>query len=94
MSYSVEGLEKSRNIGFRPRSLLGTVLKEFLNLSNEHKILDLGCGTGFFTRIIAEQVSADIIGIDINETLLDGAIKLAEEQNLNIKYEIGDRDFK
>lgn len=69
---------------------MGTVLKEFLNLSNEHKVLDLGCGTGFFTRIIAEQVSADIIGIDINETLLDGAIKLAEEQNLNIKYEIGD----
>lgn len=90
MAYSVEGLEKSRTLGFRPRNIFGMVIKEFLNLSDGLKILDLGCGTGFFTRIIAEQVSADITGIDINKTLLDGAIEIAGKQNLNIKYEIGD----
>lgn len=89
MAYSVQGLEKSRTLGFRPRNIFGMVLKEFLNLSNGLKIVDLGCGTGFFTRIIAEQVNADVTGIDINENLLDGAVKIADEQNLEIKYETG-----
>lgn len=90
MTYSVIGLERSRTIGVRHKDILGAVLKEFFKLSHEQKILDAGCGTGFFARIIAEQVSADITGIDINETLLSGAVEIAKEQNLNIKYEIGD----
>lgn len=90
MPYTVEDLEKSRSKGFRPKNIFGMLLKEFIGLSDGQKILDLGCGTGFFTRIIAEQVEADITGIDINETLLNGAIEIASEQRLNIKYELGD----
>lgn len=90
MAYTVDGLESSRNSGFRPRGTFGILLKDFLGLFEEQKILDLGCGTGFFTRILAEQSGADITGVDINETLLAGAKDIAAEQNLNIRYEIGD----
>ncbi|MCK4529464.1 class I SAM-dependent methyltransferase [candidate division WOR-3 bacterium] len=90
MEYTVEGLERSRNIGFRQGDILGLVLKVFLNLSNDLRILDLGCGSGFFTRIIAKQCNAEIIGVDINERLLDGARKLAKKEGLNIIYEVGD----
>lgn len=90
MAYSIEGLERSRGTGFRPKNIFGLLLKEFLELKDNLKILDLGCGTGFFTRIIAEQCNSEIIGIDINKDLLSGAIKISKENSLNIKYEVGD----
>lgn len=90
MAYSVEGLERSRGTGFRPRNIFGLLLKEFLGLRDNLKILDLGCGTGFFTRIIAEQCNSEIIGIDINKDLINGAIKISQENSFNIKYEVGD----
>lgn len=90
MVYSIDGLEKSRTTGFRPKNIFGLLLKEFLGLKDNLKILDLGCGTGFFTRIIAEQCNSEIIGVDINEDLLKGARKIAQENSLRIKYEVGD----
>lgn len=90
MAYTVEGLEKSRKQRFKPKNIFDLVLKEFIGLSDSMKILDLGCGTGFFTRIIAEQCKADITGMDISDELLEGAKRLAEEKQLNIKFEKGD----
>jgi ubiquinone/menaquinone biosynthesis C-methylase UbiE len=90
MAYSIEGLENSRATGFRPKNIFGLLLKEFLGLRDNLKILDLGCGTGFFTRILAEQCNSEIIGMDINEDLLKGARKIAKENLLEIKYETGD----
>ncbi|WP_410506205.1 class I SAM-dependent methyltransferase [Haloimpatiens sp. FM7315] len=90
MGYTVETLEKSRAKGFRPKKIFGLLLREFLGLKDNFKILDLGCGTGFFTRIIAKETNAEITGIDINQELLKGANKISKENSLNIKYEIGD----
>ena len=90
MPYTIEGLEKSRKTGFRPRNIFGALLKEFLDLSDNLQILDAGCGTGFFTRIIAEQCKADVTGMDINEELLKGARRIAEQERLNIKFVKGD----
>lgn len=89
MGYTVEGIEKSRLTGFRPKNVFGVLLKEFLNISDNQKILDLGCGTGFFTRIIAKQAEVDITVIDIDENLLNGARKIAKEEGLNINFELG-----
>lgn len=38
------------------------------------RILDAGCGTGFYTRWLVEQ-GADVLGIDASEEMLDHAIE-------------------
>ena len=91
MPYTVEHLERSRNIGFRPKKLFGMLLKEFIGAEDGCKIIDLGCGTGFFTRILAEQFkNSEVVGMDIDEELLKGATDISRSENLNIKYEVGD----
>ena len=90
MPYTVEGLERSRGKGFRPKHLFGLLLKEFLGLSDDLRIVDLGCGSGFFTRILAQQCDAEITGIDVDEGLLAGARRLAREEGLTIEFEVGD----
>jgi len=70
MPHTVKDLEKSRIKGFRPKHIFGLILKEFLNLSDNLKILDLGCGSGFFTRILAVQCKMDITGVDIDKKLI------------------------
>lgn len=90
MPHTVKDLEKSRIKGFRPKHIFGLILKEFLNLSDNLKILDLGCGSGFFTRILAVQCKMDITGVDTDKKLLEGARKVAKKEGLDIKYEVGD----
>lgn len=53
-------------------------LKDLYNLSqgilSNRSVLDIACGTGFWTRIISEQAK-EITGIDINQATLDEAGK-------------------
>jgi SAM-dependent methyltransferase len=52
-----------------------------------HSVLDIGCGTGFFTKSMAET-GADVIGVDPNEEF----IQLAMNSNppANCRYEVVD----
>jgi SAM-dependent methyltransferase len=38
-----------------------------------HRVLDIGCGTGDFTRAIADMASAAVTGIDISERFIEFA---------------------
>lgn len=49
-------------------------------------ILDLGCGDGFFTRILSEFKPSEIIGIDISKEM----IKRAKMKSSKIKYYVED----
>lgn len=67
------------------------VLYDFLELKDGMKVLDVGCGTGVFTRKLVYRVkNGEIIGVDIDEKLLESARKIAEERNLKTKYVKGD----
>jgi ubiquinone/menaquinone biosynthesis C-methylase UbiE len=51
-------------------------------------VLDVGCGTGAVTRILAERVSpGKVIGIDLSEERLSVAMEIAKEQGVsNVEY--------
>ena len=62
----------------------GLVMERFSNL-NEEKILDLGCGYGFFTNYF-QSVGADVIGIDGSKTMID----LANQQYPKCNFIVSD----
>jgi ubiquinone/menaquinone biosynthesis C-methylase UbiE len=63
------------------------LLKE---ISSESKLgLDIGCGTGEFTKKLAEKVT-NVIGIDISPTMIEEAKK--RHSSDNIKYLVQDFD--
>ena len=51
-------------------------------------VLDVGCGTGAVTRILAERVSPGrVVGLDLSEERLSVAREIADEQGIsNVEY--------
>ena len=57
-------------------------------------LLDLGCGTGSVTELLAEA-GFDMIGIDNSEEMLDIAIEKRDQSGLDILYLLQDmREFE
>jgi len=61
-------------------------------------ILDVGCGSGIPTMELAGLSNGQIIGLDINQPLLDRLMKKIEESGLSdrvktVKYSMLDMDF-
>ena len=44
------------------------------------KILDVGCGAGFFSILLAKE-GHEVFGIDLTPEMIENAIQLAEEEN-------------
>ncbi|MGN0383203.1 MAG: class I SAM-dependent DNA methyltransferase [Eubacterium sp.] len=65
----------------------GIYLKELLNEYgvNEGIVLDLGCGTGSMTEILA-RAGYDMIGIDNSEDMLNEALDKKYKSGMNILY--------
>lgn len=71
-------------------------LKSLLTEYNIHKgiVLDLGCGTGNMTELLAAS-GFDMIGIDNSDEMLNIAMEKAYDKNLNILYLLQDmREFE
>jgi len=70
------------------------ILKEFeyIPLQRGMEVLDVGCGTGAVTRIIAGQVApGQVWGLDISGERLESAKRIAEEKAVrNVHYLQGD----
>ncbi len=49
------------------------------------KVLDLGCGQGYFSRLLA-QGRATVVGIDISEQLINHAVRRERASPLGIEY--------
>lgn len=64
-------------------------LEEVLDLDEKSKILDLGCGRGRHCLELAKR-GYDIRGLDISEILITKAREDADEENLEIDFEVGD----
>lgn len=44
-----------------------------LSLPDRQRVLDVGCGTGELTRVLADQTSGEVVGTDADTTLLEVA---------------------
>ncbi|MEU2604041.1 class I SAM-dependent methyltransferase [Streptomyces albus] len=53
-------------------------------------VLDLACGTGFYSREFKRRGAADVLGIDISGEMIAAARKAEEREPLGVRYEIGD----
>lgn len=71
---------------------LTSLLKEYG--INDGLVLDLGCGTGMLTELLAKE-GYDMIGVDVSEDMLQEAIEKRAESGLPILYLLQDmREFE
>ncbi|PYS30915.1 MAG: hypothetical protein DMG11_03200 [Acidobacteria bacterium] len=51
-------------------------LIELMEVDEDDNVLDLGCGTGLATRVLAQQAPGGFVfGIDLSDRLIDGALR-------------------
>jgi arsenite methyltransferase len=63
------GRGESMEQGHRP---VGEQAIELMHIPAEGRVLDVGCGSGWATRLMAEQASAGrVVGIDISDEMVD-----------------------
>ena len=66
-------------------------VRKWCNIKDGANVIDIGCGTGYFTRILAsgpEEIK--ITGLDKDDVFIDYARNKARQQNLDIDFIEGD----
>lgn len=53
-------------------------------------VLDLACGTGFYSREFKRRGATDVLGIDISQEMIAAARQSEERDPLGVRYEVGD----
>ncbi|MFF8832427.1 class I SAM-dependent methyltransferase [Streptomyces sp. NPDC015131] len=69
------------------------VVPSFLALVGDvrgRSVLDLACGTGFYSRELRRRGAADVLGIDISGEMVAVARGIEEGEPLGVRYEVGD----
>lgn len=66
-------------------------LKKYLPEKNNLRILDVGCGTGFFTILLAKE-GHQVTGIDLTPDMITHAKELAEEEKADCRFMVMDAE--
>ena len=85
------GRQSALTTFFMPKKLVFGKVKTFLFnklFKKTDSILDLGCGAGRTTLALYKQGFENILGIDLSETAIKNAKKLAKQQNLDLTFMI------
>ncbi|RJS89544.1 class I SAM-dependent methyltransferase [Candidatus Bathyarchaeota archaeon] len=69
--------------------LNGPALKRMVGNVRGKRVLDVGCGEGYFSRVFA-RMGAEVTGIDISEALIEAAREEEREHPLGVKYFVAD----
>ncbi|MEW2557118.1 class I SAM-dependent methyltransferase [Streptomyces zhihengii] len=65
----------------------------FLALVGEvrgRSVLDLACGTGFYSREFKRRGASDVLGVDISGVMIAASRAREDEEPLGVRYETGD----
>ncbi|WP_042402339.1 class I SAM-dependent methyltransferase [Streptacidiphilus carbonis] len=54
------------------------------------KVLDLACGTGFYSRELKRRGAADVLGVDISGEMIRAAEGIEQADPLGVRYQVGD----
>ncbi|POX42513.1 class I SAM-dependent methyltransferase [Streptomyces sp. Ru73] len=68
-------------------------LPSFLGMLDDvigRSVLDLACGTGFYTRRIKALGAADVLGVDISPAMIDAARAIERERPAGVRYAVAD----
>lgn len=69
----------------------GRFLNYIRDLSGNARILEVGCGNGFFTRKLKNRFpESEVIGVDLNENLIEEAIRQNRDGTQNPVFVAGD----
>jgi len=61
-------------------------LANYLAKRKANSVLEIGCGNGWLSHYLAENLNASIIGVDVNETELHQAVRVFDRDNLVFVY--------
>ena len=53
-------------------------------------VLDLACGSGYYTRQFKEAGASKVVGVDISAPMIETGRKIETERPLGITYHVGD----
>ncbi|WP_282694520.1 class I SAM-dependent methyltransferase [Streptomyces sp. CC208A] len=53
-------------------------------------VLDLACGTGFYSRELKRRGASDVLGVDISSEMIAAARDIETRDPLGVRYEVGD----
>ncbi|MEV7601120.1 class I SAM-dependent methyltransferase [Kitasatospora sp. NPDC089797] len=53
-------------------------------------VLDLACGTGFYSRELRRRGAAEVLGVDISTEMVSVARSFEQREPLGVRYEVGD----
>ncbi|MET9834775.1 class I SAM-dependent methyltransferase [Streptomyces sp. NPDC006385] len=53
-------------------------------------VLDLACGTGFYSREFKRRGATDVLGVDISVEMVAAACEIEQRDRLGVRYEVGD----
>ncbi|WP_438290353.1 class I SAM-dependent methyltransferase [Streptomyces sp. HUAS TT7] len=54
------------------------------------KVIDLACGTGFYSRELKRRGAADVFGVDISGEMIAAATGIEQADPLGVRYQVGD----
>ncbi len=70
---------------FAKRHLLNPVVLRMLGDLRGRRVLDAGCGQGYFSRMLAER-GAEVVGVEPGQSLIAYAVEKEAQQSQGIRY--------
>ncbi len=66
------------------------LFRKIIGNCRQKRVADLGCGDGFFTRIIAKEKPSSLVGMDLASKLIEKAIQKEQQEQNGIFYRCQD----